>query len=87
MGTSSEWHIRIDGAAASDRLSNFQLQLADIDGNGIDDLTVTATGTDYNSRNASGSLYIIYDSILDNYTGTGNTIDLSDSSTYNLRLS
>jgi hypothetical protein len=86
IGTSSEWHIRIDGAAASDRLSNFQLQLADIDGNGKDDLAVTAAGTDYNSRNASGSVYIIYDSILDNYTGTGNTIDLSDSSTYNLRI-
>ena len=57
-----------------------------MNGNGKDDLIIAAVGTDYNSRNASGSIYILYDSLLDDYVTKGNTLDLNSSTSYNVRI-
>jgi len=32
-------------------------------------------------RSRSGALFLIYDSLIDNYTGTGNVVDLATAST------
>lgn len=86
LNSNTQYHLRIDGAALTDKLSNYGLTAADLNGNGKDDLIVIAVGTDYNSRNASGSLYIFYDSLLDDYLTKGNTLDLNTSTSYNIRI-
>jgi len=52
---------------------------------GKSDIVVGAGSADNNSRTDSGSLYIIYDSLIDDYSGTGNNIDLTTSTNYNIR--
>lgn len=84
--TTSNWNLRIDGAATTDRLTRYSLEAVDVNGNGKDDLLIGAAGTDNNSRNASGSIYILYDSLLNSYLTTGNTIDLNSSTSYNIRI-
>lgn len=86
LNTTSNWNLRIDGATANDRLTRYSMKYADLNGNGKDDLLIAAAGTDYNSRNASGSIYILYDSLLDDYLTSGNTIDLNTSTSYNIRI-
>ena len=86
LNSSTNYHLRIDGAAANDKLSNYDVISIDLNGNGKDDLLIMAVGTDYNSRNASGSLYILYDSLLDDYESKGNTLDLNNASSYNVRI-
>lgn len=86
LNSSANWNLRIDGANASDRLTRYTLTYADLNGNGKDDLLISAAGTDYNSRNASGSIYILYDTLLDDYLTSGNTIDLNTSTSYNIRI-
>jgi hypothetical protein len=58
----------------------------DLDNDGKQDIILNGWATDYNSRTDSGSVYVIYNTLLDNYSGTGNNIDLADSSSYNLRF-
>lgn len=77
--------VRIDGASASD-LFGVNVHVTDINNNGWDDLLISATGTDYNSRSASGSLYIILDGILRSLGGTGNTLDMANTNNFNLRI-
>lgn len=86
LNSSTNYHLRIDGAATNDKLSNYDVNSVDLNGNGKDDLLIMAVGTDYNSRNASGSLYILYDSLLDDYVTKGNTLDLNNASSYNVRI-
>ena len=86
IDTSTNWNIRIDGAVAGDWAGFGKTTLADIDGNGKKDILIRSWFADNNGRSSSGSLWIIYDSILDDYTGTGNTIDLADSSKWNIRI-
>ncbi len=86
LNSTTNWNLRIDGAATTDRLSRYSMEAADVNGNGKDDLLITAAGTDNNSRNASGSVYILYDSLLNNYLTSGNMIDLNSSSSYNIRI-
>lgn len=85
LAASPNYNLRYDGAGASDDLTYGALTATDLDGNGKMDLLVGASYVDNNSRTDSGSLYIIYDSLLDDYTNTGNTIDLANPSNYNLR--
>ena len=86
IDTSTNWNIRIDGAVAGNWAGYGQPILADVDGNGKEDILIKSWFASNNGRATSGSLWIIYDSILDDYTGTGNTIDLADSSKWNIRI-
>jgi hypothetical protein len=75
----------IQGADSSDALG-YAVENFDINGNGVDDLAVSATGTDYTGAN-NGSIYIFYDSIFSN-DSVGNVITLSDAdpSTFSVRI-
>lgn len=84
MGTSTNWNIRIDGASGTDFADNYRV--ADLDGDGKPDLIVAAQNASFNGRSNSGSVYIIYNSILSKYLGTGNTIDLTNAANYNIRF-
>jgi len=83
----SNYNLRFDGAVAGDRLSYLQkIGTGDFDGDGKIDILIGTYEADNNSRTDSGSVYVIYNTLIDNYSGTGNTIDLADSSNYNLRF-
>ncbi len=86
LATTTNWNIRFDGAAASDVFGRSTFEVGDLSNNGRPDIMVGARGTDYNSRADSGSLYVIYDSIFSGLSGTGNILDMNDSSKWNLRF-
>jgi len=85
LNNSANFNIRIDGAGASDVLGGAHVEAADLDGDQKNDLIITAANTDYSAAN-SGSVYILYNTLLDDYSGTGNIIDLASSSSYNIRI-
>lgn len=86
MADSNNWSMRFDGAKSGDNLGNYS-NSADMNNNGKKDLILNATKTDYNTRSNSGSVWIIYDSLLDGFgSGPGKTIDMLSSSSYNLRF-
>jgi hypothetical protein len=60
--------------------------MGDIDGNGKSDLVVSALGFSSPGRSDNGAVFVILDSVLDDYSGLGNQIDLGNSSNYNLKL-
>lgn len=85
LNGSSNYHIRFDGSQNSSRLGlQYRSNVADIDGNGQSDIAVCELSASYNGTD-SGSCYIIYDSILSQQTGTGNILDMSESSSYSIR--
>jgi hypothetical protein len=61
-------------------------QIGDVNGDGTGDLIISDYYADSNSRADSGSVYVIYSSLLANITGTGNTISLGTTTNYNLRF-
>lgn len=87
MAASSSYTVRFDAAAAGDMLTfSNGLALADIDGNGNNDLLIGARDADNNGRTYSGSIYILYDSLLGAYSGTGTAVDLASTTLFNIRL-
>lgn len=82
----NNFNIRVDGASSSDFLSYNGLTVGNIDDNLRKDILITSHSTDYNSRTNSGSVYILFDSLLNKYSGTGNTIDLANTGNFNLRF-
>lgn len=62
--------FRIDGAAARDSAGASVSSAGDVNGDGFDDLIVGARGADNNSRDGSGSSYIIFGGA----TGTESTV-------------
>jgi len=80
---SDNFSLRIDGAATS-HLFGSRVRGADIDNDGKNDLIVTARGANYNSRSGSGSLYVIYNTLLSSFSQK--TLDLSSSTNFNLRF-
>ena len=90
VSDTGNWNIRFDGpedtSGLSTGLSYASLATGDLNQDGITDVIVGARRADANGREDSGSLYIIYGGLLTDKTGTGNIIDLEDSSTYTLRI-
>jgi hypothetical protein len=84
LTTASNYNIRIDGAVASDGLGAEHFATGDFDNDGLPDLIVGATQADTNGAN-SGAVYIFYNTLLDDYSGTGNIISLASSTSYNIR--
>lgn len=83
---STNYNLRFDGPAANGKFGNESLQVADLNNNGLSDLLVGSYEADNNSRDNSGSLYVIYDSIISTFLNTGNNIDLATATNYNLRF-
>ena len=85
----STFTFRFDGAYADGLLAYGDgVHYYDLDGNGRLDVLIGERGADNNGRNQSGSLYIIYDSLLDSFKtqATGNIIDMADDSNWNVRI-
>jgi hypothetical protein len=85
LSSSSSYSIRIDGATAGDQMSYAGFDAADIDGDGKNDLILGAAFTDNNGRSNSGSVYVINNTLLRGYSGTGNTHDLAVTSKWTIR--
>lgn len=85
LSTTSNFNIRYDGQAAGDNLGYGSLAVGDINANGELDLVLGADLAD-NNGGSSGSVYIIYDTLIDDYSGTGNTVSLASTSNYNTRI-
>ncbi len=83
LSDSDNYSLRIDGATSGDKLS-WNVAIVDIDNDGKNDLLVGAIDADNNSRNNSGSLYILYNTLLNSFSSKN--IDLSDSDNYSLRI-
>lgn len=87
MANTAKWNLRFDGATAAEYLGGYMDDsMYDYDNNGVVDLLLPSSGANYNSRAESGSEYIIYDSIIDNYSGTGNILDLANTALYSHRI-
>lgn len=87
LATTSKWNIRYDMAFAGDLgVSNGMgvVRTADIDLDGKQDLIIGARA-DHGATD-TGSVYIIYNTLIDDYTGTGNTVDLATTSNFNVRI-
>ncbi len=85
MTSLSNINIRIDGASANDKLGNYDFHANDLNQNDIPDLIITVPLGTYSGRTSVAITYIIYDNLISSLTGTGNTIDLSNSSNWNIR--
>lgn len=86
LATSTNYNLRFDGGSASEFFPTGALKTADVDGDGKQDILVAGSYADNNSRANSGSVYVIYGSLLETFSGTGNNINLSNSSNYSLRF-
>ena len=86
MSNPNNWNVRFDGHADTNWLGDQQKEFADIDGDGKKDLIIHANLASFNSRSFSGSVYVVSGNLLNSLSGKGNTIDLSNSSNYNLRI-
>lgn len=82
LGALGSSGFRIDGAVARDTLGYSVSSAGDINGDGFDDFIIGAPYADNNSRNLSGSSYVIFGS-----AGTAQTdIDLSNLGTTGFRI-
>ena len=87
MSDSTKYNIRVDGPQANRSTEVFVVgSNTDLNEHGKNDLIVTSPFATNGTHTASGSMYIIYNSLLSQYVGTGNTIDLADNSKYNIRF-
>jgi len=82
----ANWNFRFDGVTAQDNLGDGIISTADFDNDGVQDIAFSARDNDYNGRLNSGSAYIISHALLEQYSGTGNTFDLTDATSYTLRI-
>lgn len=95
LGDTSNWTARFEGSAiypgsgnlfnVGGVLSDFNaMAVGDLDGNGSADIVVSESASN-NGRSLSGSTYVIYDSILEGITGTGNVFELASTTSWNIR--
>ncbi len=86
LSTSTNYNVRWDGANANDQMGAQGTFAGILNGNGTLDIVLNAQGADYNGRTDSGSLYVIFDTLIDNYAGTGNNVDLATTANFNIRI-
>jgi hypothetical protein len=82
----SNYTIRYDGSTVNGRFGYGPAFIADVDSNGKPDIVVDGFNENPNGRSASGSLYVILDSLIDDYHGTGNNVDMAISTNWNMRF-
>lgn len=80
LDNSTSYNIRYDGSTASGNLGHGTFAVGDIDGNGLKDFILNEDVT------ANGYVYVVYDSLIDDYLGTGNNVDLATGANYNVRI-
>ncbi|MBP9700276.1 hypothetical protein KBD71_03255 [Candidatus Woesebacteria bacterium] len=82
----TDFYLRYSPANANEYNSYYTSYGSDLDGNGRDELIIANDSSSEAGVTNRGSVYIIYDSILSGYSGTGNSVALSDPSTWNIKL-
>jgi len=84
---SSNYSVRYDGVANSHLNESTRTVVADVNGNGENDMIFNSNFTDYNGGN-SGSSWIIFDSLLQQYasSSTGNVQWFNNTDTWNIRF-
>lgn len=85
LAQSSSYNFRFDGAAAGDYFGHIAFQVADLDGDGKNDLILNALTASNEGRTKNGSMYIFYNDLLQSF-GQSGTIDMADSSNFSLRI-
>ncbi|NOG45168.1 MAG: tandem-95 repeat protein [Calditrichaeota bacterium] len=75
----NNYSIRFDGALRNDRLGEKVLS-GDVNGDGFDDIIMSAALANNDESQDLGSIYIVYGN---NSSGTGVILDLSESTSYN----
>ncbi len=73
----STFNLRFDGTQPGGLLGTGSTVAGDLDGDGKDDLLL---GSYY------GKLYLLHNTLLDDFSGTGNLLDLDQAGNYNLRI-
>lgn len=88
LNDTNNYNLRIKRGSANDSVSYENgVEMVDINNDGNLDIILAAKQANFNSRTNSGSLYVIYNNIVAPYITTkGNLLDLSLSSSYNLRF-
>ncbi|MCL4389981.1 MAG: FG-GAP repeat protein [Patescibacteria group bacterium] len=88
MADPSNWNIRIDGISTYNicSLGQRSIQATDLNNDGKVDLVIGCADAGYNGRHASGSIYIIFNSLLQTLSGKGGIMNLSDPKNYNIRF-
>ncbi len=56
----NDYHVRIDGAAASDLSGIAVSDAGDVNGDGRPDALLSASAADNNGRGNSGSVYVVF---------------------------
>lgn len=82
---SSDYFLKIDGVNANYSLVSYYVADMDNDSNHRMDLVLSATGDNTNG-NRSGSVFILSNQRINQFTGTGNVINMSDPANYILRI-
>ena len=86
LSDNTAYNIRFDGAAASDRLTQFgEVHIGDVNGDGFGDLILGSSDASNNGA-ASGSAWVFFSTLIDDFgTTTGNNQGLSTATNYNIR--
>ena len=85
LNTGTNYNIRYDGGAASNFLTNYgALSIGDVNGDGLGDLVLGAEAASNNGAD-SGSAWVMFSTLIDDETGTGNNKPLDTGTNYNIR--
>ena len=86
LATTSNFNVRWDGGSTISLSLGAPMLSGDFDNDGKKDIVLGSEYTDYNSRADSGSTWVIFNTLLDDNTGTGNILNISSSGNYNIRI-
>ena len=84
LNNSSSYSLRIDGAEASSTLSNYYFSLSDLNSDSLPDLLIAAEGTF--GVNPDGYIYMIDNSLINDFSSTGTIVDLATPQNYTYRF-
>jgi len=85
LSTAGNYNIRYNGAVTNGYLSNAgNVVIGDVNGDSLGDLIMGAPNEDEGAAD-SGSVYVVYSTLVDDNTTTGNNLGLATSTNYNIR--
>ena len=86
LADESNYNLKILPGASGDYQEYYSVSVAKLNNNSLSDLVIGHGYGSYGGESLNGVVNVIYDSIIDDFSGTGNTIDLSNPAHYNLKL-
>lgn len=85
LATTTNYSIRLDGAAAGDFFGYGALAVGDLNNDGRNDLIVGACCTTHTGGSNDGSLYIYYNSIFTSHPSAGTNLDMASTTNFTAR--